>query len=436
MVKKTRTISEEARLAKNESIKSSLIATREKRTTQVCKVVTVKIQGNKLSKTQKEELKMIFVEAKWIYNSILNFGQENNIFEFALDKNNVLVMNKNKEFESRKLNYIGSQQIQSVITGIKDSIKSLASLKKKGKKVGSLKFTSEVKSINLKQYGITYRIKSKTKMKIQGVSGYIRVNGLEQLNSDCDFANAKLLNKPDGYYIAITTYIDKTQNKDNFTPGTSIGLDMGVKTNITLSNGRKINIFVEETDRLKKLQKEMNRRKKGSNNRYKTRMKIRREYEKLNNIKNNTANQIVSEIKQFEHIYFQDENLTSWKMKKSLANGSKKIHHSVLGRVKAKLRNCERATMLSRFIPTTQTCVCGTKNKHGLEERIYRCDCGYVEDRDVHAAKMMILFGETYKIGAERTESKPVEILTSVNQLAGTKLLSEKQEAAKSLASR
>jgi hypothetical protein len=49
--------------------------------------------------------------------------------------------------------------------------------KNKGKKIGSLKFTSEVNSINLKQYGTTYKIKSKMKMKIQGIPGDVKVNG-------------------------------------------------------------------------------------------------------------------------------------------------------------------------------------------------------------------------------------------------------------------
>ena len=434
MADKNKTQSEEGRITKNKSISDSLSATREKRKSQTCKVITVKIQSNKLNLNQKEALKMMFVEAKWIKNSMLNYGQENDIFQYIVDKNNILVQNKDKEFEQRSLKHIGSQQIQSVVSEVKQNIFALSKIKNK-KKVGRLKFVSEVKSIDLKQFNVTYKIKSKTKMKIQGVPGDVRVNGLEQLPSDCDFANAKLLNKPDGYYVAIVTYVSKTQNKDDFTPGTSIGIDMGVKTNITLSNGRKINVFVEETDRLKTLQRELARRVKGSNNRRRTQMKLRREYEKLNNIKNNAVNQIVSEIKKFEHIYFQDENIVSWKRKSSWANGSRKIQHSVLGRVKDKLRRCERAIMLDRFIPTTQTCVCGTKNKHGLDERIYRCDCGHIEDRDIHAAKMMILFGEGLKIGAERTEFTPVEIGTSVAP-CGSKFQSKKQEAAKSLASR
>ena len=99
-------------------------------------------------------------------------------------------------------------------------------------------------------------------------------------------------------------------------------------------------------------------------------------------------------------------------------------------RVKFKLQNCARAVMLDRFIPTTQTCVCGVKNKHNLSDRVYKCDCGYENDRDVHSAQMMILFGES--IGTEHTDFKSVEMKTSAVS-NNSKLSSKNQKASKSL---
>jgi len=419
---------------RNMLISKSMSETMIKRQSQECKVVTVKITNNKLNKTQKEALKMLFVEAKWIRNEMIGFGKENNIFDYEF-KDSIQVMNKDKEFEMRERKYISAQQIQAVITEVKDNIKSLAKTKERGKrKIGSLKFTSEVKSINLKQYNATYKIKSETKIKVQGVPGDVKVKGLNQLPKNCDFANAKLLNKPDGYYIAITIYINKNELIDNFIPDTEIGIDMGVKDNITLSNGKKINVFIEETERLKNLQKKLHRQEKGSNNRYKTKKLIRKEYQKMGNRKEDISNKIVSELKSYETIYFQDENLVGWKNKKSLAHGSKKIQHSILGRVKSKLRNCDRAVMVDRYCPTTQTCVCGCKNKMTLDDRTYSCsECGYVNDRDTHSANMMILFGKE-SIGLEQTEFTPVEILASVAPLCGAVSRGRlNQEAASSL---
>jgi transposase len=87
-------------------------------------------------------------------------------------------------------------------------------------------------------------------------------------------ANANLIKKPDGYYLKVTAYINKKNFKEKTSNRKEIGLDFGIKTNITTSEGEKLDISIEESDRLKKLQRELFRRTKGSNNRYKTIKKI------------------------------------------------------------------------------------------------------------------------------------------------------------------
>ena len=64
------TITEKAKSEKNMLISASMSATREKRKTQFCRVITAKIQFNKLNQKQKEALKMLFVEAKWIRSQL------------------------------------------------------------------------------------------------------------------------------------------------------------------------------------------------------------------------------------------------------------------------------------------------------------------------------------------------------------------------------
>lgn len=70
---------------KNEKIRETLQQTREKRKSQVCSVYTIKIQENKLSPEQLECLSMQFIEAKRLYNYILNWtsiSKENNLYNF------------------------------------------------------------------------------------------------------------------------------------------------------------------------------------------------------------------------------------------------------------------------------------------------------------------------------------------------------------------
>ena len=62
-----------------------------------------------------------------------------------------------------------------------------------------------------------------------------------------------------------------------------------------------------------------------------------------------------------------------------------------MGLVKAKLKALPQTVVLDKWIPTTKWCPrCGQKHDVSLDERMYVCECGYSEDRDVHSAKNML----------------------------------------------
>ena len=105
----------------------------------------------------------------------------------------------------------------------------------------------------------------------------------------------------------MTCFINKKNFKEQKTNGKEIGLDFGIKTNITTSEGKKLDVSVEESERLKKLQRKLFRRVKGSNNRRKTIKLIRREYQKLLNRKQDMANKLVHKLKTYDCIVIQDE---------------------------------------------------------------------------------------------------------------------------------
>lgn len=252
-------------------------------------------------------------------------------------------------------------------------------------------------------------------MKIQGISKKITVNGLDQFIDipKIEVANAKILNKPDGYYIAITTY----QNIDDLTKkeyiGEEIGIDFGIKSNITLSNGETFNCSIGETKRLKRLQRKMTRQQKGSNNRYKTRRLIRKEYQKIDNKKCDFANKLVHKLLSYKNVYMQDENLKGWH------SGwfGKQIQHSTMGTIKHKLLMSNQVHVLDRYAPTTKYCpICGNiKDDISLSDRVYHCDkCGYESDRDIHSANNMIIMFK--QIPTEHREFKPVENTTVFNE--------------------
>lgn len=392
---------------KNLKIKETLKKTRLKRSKQKCIVFKFKINESNLTKIQKEQLKMMFIEGKWLYNNIISNLQNKN---FSLKEFNPLIsevkrFDKDKNEIISQLNYLPGSCKQTIYSQIISSLKTLRTLQKKGyQKHGHLKFISELTAINFKQYGSTHEIRSITKMKIQGISKLVKVSGIQQLKNikKIEFANAKLLNTASGYYVALTCYvpISKTKSKKQ-TIKQNLGLDFGCQTSITDSNGKKINISFEESEQLKRLQKQLSKKtNKYSNRRNKLIKRIRKEYEHISNKKLDVANKFIHEMKTYNKVIIQDEQLQNWHK-----NGhGKKVQYSCLGTIKAKLKLLDNVIVLDKFIPTTKICFnCGQKYDMKQSQRTFVCNCGIKEDRDVHAAKNMVWIYENL-VGRDTAE--------------------------------
>lgn len=401
---------------KNKQIAETMHLTLLKRNSQICKTFKFKVDKSRLNCSQKEGLKMLLVEAKWIYNYIISTDSAYSI----TDKDLKVITRKDKNGLDidTTLHYISASTRQQLIKQIQDQIKGLAQLKKSGLNVGKLKFKSEVNSLKFKQYGVTHDIRSKNKIKLQGIKKPIIVNGLNQLDKfkdkNIEFTTANLLYDGNDYYISLTCFIDK-DNIDKQYKNDIVGIDMGVSTTLTLSNGTKYDIFVGESEKLKRLQAKLARQTKGSNNRYKTIKQIRKEYIHINNKKNDISNKIVHSIlSDNKIIVIQDEQISEWRQ--DGLSGSK-VQHSVLGRIKSKLMYSDKVNVLDKWFPTTKYCSnCGTKVELELKDRIFECpNCRQKEDRDIHAANNMIYFYLQYnkldRLGTNQTSIKgPVKL--------------------------
>ena len=297
---------------KNKLIRDKLRLTSVKRKSQVCKSFKFKVLRSSLTSSQKEYLKMYFVEAKWIYNYLLS---QQNVFKTTYKELvNITHLDKDRNVVNVTISHVTSSIKQELVQSICNEIKGLSVLKKHGHNVGKLKFKSEINSINLKQYGNTHSIRG-SRFKIQGIKQPIRVSGLKQISKykNIDFANAKLLYDGYDYYITLTCYIDNEPEQNIEYKNDIIGLDFGVKTTITTSNGDKVNVSVRESDTLKKLQHKLARQKKGSKSWYKTRSLIRKQYTHLKNQKNDFANKIVHKLlTENKIIVMQNEQISEW----------------------------------------------------------------------------------------------------------------------------
>ena len=388
----TKSLNDEARLAKNKRIAQTQKETRQRRKNMDILVRVVKIQRNKLSSSQRDKLDRVFLEGKWLYNTALAHSQFDETFRKNLN-NTAEVKLPDNEVETRPLEVLRGQLQQGVLTRMRDNLKGLAALKKKGKKVGNLRFISEMNSIPLVQFGNTYKIRG-SKMKIANIPGWMRVKGLNQFTDTDEFSNAVLIRKGKDFFVALTIYRDKDKHSSlatkKFSPDTTIGLDMGVATHITFSDGSSVTSRVEESDRLKRLSRKLSRQKKGSKAFEDTKKLIDDEYRKVVNKRNDAANKVSSWILGHEHVFMQDENISSWRRKYSKSRGSRSIQYGILGRVKSRLVEHPRVTVLKRSVATTATCICGEKTPHSLSKRVYSCPkCGYSAPRDLHAAQNM-----------------------------------------------
>jgi len=393
-------------LSKNERIRQSNIETRQRRATQRCLVFSFKINEKKLSKSDFKKLEFMFVQARWLYNYIL--GLEN-IKACDTKNKTIYSYDKDKNKVERTLN-LNSKVIQGIKQGIEYSLKTLLTTKKKGKKVGKLKFKSDYNSIELNQYKNTHEIKEKG-IRVCGFKRPLRIFGLKQIkDKKYEFANAKLVKKPTGFYIKLTCFENLNHDRINQVTQnqkSDVGLDFGIKTNITTSDNEKFDISIGESERLKGLQKKFSRQIKGSNNRNKTLRKMKVEYERLNNKKKDFGNKLVNYLcTKYHTVYMQDEMISNWKKTKRSKKSNKKlrflsfgkeIQYSCLGYIKSKLSKQPNVVMIDRSYHTTKMCYkCGNLHQDiTLNDRIFTCPhCGYSEERDLNAAKTILFIGQ------------------------------------------
>jgi putative transposase len=377
-------VHEAKRREKNEKIKLSILETKERRKNQTPIVVQLKIQN--LSKKKEEDLKRVFLEAKWLYNWLISDIERLNL---PVNKINKVEVKIGESFEERELILLGSQVKQAIADGIKRSLRALKASKEVGQKVGKLKFKSFINSIPLKQYGSTHTIDfSRNRIKIQKL-GSFRVLGLHRIPADAEIATASLVSKPSGYYVYLNCFVPKenVNVQPKFGP---VAIDFGVKSKLTMSNGIKLDFELRETKRLKRLHKKLSRAQKGSKNRQEIIDLLRKEYEKISRKRKDVHDKIIAFLKNYEKVVFQEDNVHGW----AKLFGAK-VNSSGIGSIKARIKNnLNNSVSIGRFEITTKECViCGKINEIELSERVFKCECGWECDRDVNAALVILKKG-------------------------------------------
>jgi putative transposase len=389
---------------KAEKIKRALQETKERRKGQRPVVFQLKLQN--LSREKERDLRRAFLEAKWLYNWLVSDTQR---LHLPANKVREVEVKVGEVFENRELLLLGSQVKQEIADRLRDNLKALARLKEKGHEVGALGYKPFVNSIPLKQHGVTFTLdRDKNRVRIQKL-GTFRVLGLRQIPSEAEVASAVLVRKPSGYYLHVTCYVPKESFSRQLI-GEAIAIDFGVHAKLTLSNGVKIDFELRETERLKILQRKLERTKKGSKNRKKLRFLLRREYERLARRRRDVHNKVLAFLKGYKEVVFQKDFVKGWA---SLFGGQ--VHASGVGGLKARLSDSLATPIpVERYEPTTKECfACGRLHELSLGDRVLRCGCGWVCDRDQNAALVILRKGlglsPDQAVGLDRPELTPLE---------------------------
>lgn len=186
-----------------------------------------------------------------------------------------------------------------------------------------------------------------------------------------------------------------------------VGIDLGIKNLMTLSDGtiyENPKALNKNLKRLKKLQRRLSKKQKGSNNGKKQRERVARMYYRISCIRNYAIQLATTEIvRKYDRIIIEDLNVAGMLKNEKLSRAIGDCSFGEIRRIlvyKAQWA-AKEVIIASRWFASSKTCsCCGYKKEHlKLSERIFQCEkCGIHIDRDLNAAKNLALYGTTDKL--------------------------------------
>lgn len=206
------------------------------------------------------------------------------------------------------------------------------------------------------------------------------------------------------YYVSVLVEMPDMQPEKSINPG--IGIDLGVKDFAVLSDGR-VYKNINKTAKVRKLEKHLRRAQRSLSRKYENkrkggaaqfkninrqRLKVQKLYQRLNNIRTDYINKVISEIVKTKSSYITIEDLNVSGMMKnrhlSKAMASQKLYE-FRNKLTVKDRwNGIETRVVSRWYPSSKLCHACGRHEAGLKlsDRVFVCECGYKADRDYNAS--------------------------------------------------
>ena len=358
-----------------------------------------------LNVNQKQMFEETFGCVRFIFNQMLN--EKITVYEKLKNDRDNLYSHKYKTEKEYKnefvfLKNVSSYALQQSRIDLETAFKNFFKRIKKKQKPGFPKFKSKKnnkQSFRICQTSSHILELKENKIKITKY-GWIKFKGLSKNFNGMIKSITVSKNKTNEFEASILVEQEK-QTKNRITDN-SIGIDLGIKEFLVISNGEKINgiknKITEIEKKIKKLQKHFNRKEKPSNRKEKLKYQIAKLYKYKTDFQNHfqwhLANKLCSENKTISL-----ENLNVAGMIKN-----RKLSHSIhisawndfILKLKQKALEYETEVIeIDRWFPSSKLCShCGVLNeKLTLKDRTYKCECGLTIDRDINAAINILKVG-------------------------------------------
>ena len=221
--------------------------------------------------------------------------------------------------------------------------------------------------------------------------------------------------KADRYYVSVLVEVSDNKTINHFDEG--IGIDLGIKDFAIVSNGRTYQ-NINKSAKLKKLERQLIREQRCLSRKYenlkkgdatqraniqKQKLKVQKLHHRIDNIRTDYINKTIAEMVKIKPSYITIEDLNVKGMMKN-RHLSKAVASQKFYEFRAKLlTKCNKSgielRVVDRWYPSSKICHCcgSIKKDLKLSDRIFKCRCGYIEDRDFNAA-LNLRDAETYSI--------------------------------------
>jgi len=336
-------------------------------------------------KRQLSELNGQRFLAKQLWNELLEANKKHyQAFGFFLSRNAMQLMCKNYG--------LYSQAQQSVVFNLERAVKRFLKFKKQGKRVGFPRFKSvdRLKSLHYPQSG--FRLEGK-KLRVNPF-GLISVKRHRVIEGKVKTLTLK--REPSGKWFACFV-VDVPEKPVPVHGGPMVGVDLGLEKFATLSNGLVVGNPRHLRKREEKLvleQRRLSRKKRGSSNRGRQRLRVAQVHERVVNARKDFLHKASRWlVNSFSFIALEDLRVANMlqnpRLSKSISDVSWSSFVNMLG-YKAESAG-SRVVFVDARNSTQQCSSCGLMVPKALSERVHECSCGLVLDRDLNAAKNILI---------------------------------------------